>query len=101
MLVNEYRLEVQFKKVQKVRNIINNIPMVGSSVGSGPYLECRPALNGLYMVFNIHLVATQVSTLGKSLAYKYFFFVRLNWNNIIHLGSWPTDQLGPLTNSAH
>ena len=83
MLVNEYRLEVQLKKVQKVRNI-NNIPMVGSSVGSGP-LECRPALNGLYMVFNIHLVATQVSTLGKSLAYKYFFFVRLNWNNIMHL----------------
>ena len=29
MLINEYRLEIQFKKVRKVRNI-NNIPMVGS-----------------------------------------------------------------------
>ena len=29
MLVNEYRLEIQFKKVQKIRNI-NNIPTVGS-----------------------------------------------------------------------
>jgi hypothetical protein len=29
MLLNEYRLEIQFKKVWKVRNI-NNIPMVGS-----------------------------------------------------------------------
>jgi hypothetical protein len=29
MLVNEYRLEIQFKKVRKVRNI-NNIPMVES-----------------------------------------------------------------------
>jgi hypothetical protein len=28
MLVNEYRLEIQFKKVRKVRNI-NNIPIVG------------------------------------------------------------------------
>ena len=29
MLINEYRLEIQFKKVRKVRNI-NNIPMVGN-----------------------------------------------------------------------
>ena len=36
ILVNEYRQEIQFKKVQKVRNI-NNIPMVGSRP-----LECRP-----------------------------------------------------------
>ena len=28
MLVNEYRLEIQFKKVRKVLNI-NNIPMIG------------------------------------------------------------------------
>jgi hypothetical protein len=39
MLVNEYRQEIQFKKVRKVRNI-NNIPMVGF----GP-MECRPAQN--------------------------------------------------------
>jgi hypothetical protein len=37
MLVNEYRLEIQFKKVQKIRNI-NNIPTVGSRS-----LECKPA----------------------------------------------------------
>jgi hypothetical protein len=37
MLVNEYRLEIQFKKVQKIRNI-NNIPMVGSRP-----LECKHA----------------------------------------------------------
>ena len=36
MLANEYRLEIQFKKVGKVRNINNN-PMVGSRP-----LECRP-----------------------------------------------------------
>jgi hypothetical protein len=44
MLVNEYRLEIQFKKVQKIRNI-NNIPMVGS----------RPthAQNGLYSIFKV------------------------------------------------
>ena len=29
MLVNEYRLEIQFKKVGKVQNI-NNIPMISS-----------------------------------------------------------------------
>jgi hypothetical protein len=46
MLVNEYRLEIQFKKVQKIRNI-NNIPTVGSRP-----LGCKPAQNGLYMVFN-------------------------------------------------
>ena len=45
MLVNEYRLEIQFKKVQNIRNI-NNIPTVGSRP-----LECKPAQNGLYMVF--------------------------------------------------
>ena len=39
MLVNEYRLEIQFKKVQKIRNI-NNIPTVGSRP-----LECKPAQN--------------------------------------------------------
>jgi hypothetical protein len=39
MLVNEYRLEIQFKKIRKVRNI-NNIPMIGSRP-----LECRPAHN--------------------------------------------------------
>ena len=37
MFVNEYRLDIQFKKVRKVQNI-NNIPMVGSRP-----LECRPA----------------------------------------------------------
>jgi hypothetical protein len=37
MLVNEYRLKIQFKKVRKVRNI-NSILMVGSRP-----LECRPA----------------------------------------------------------
>jgi hypothetical protein len=35
LLVNEYRLEIQFKKVQKVGNI-NNIPMVGSRL-----VECK------------------------------------------------------------
>jgi hypothetical protein len=39
MLVNEYRLEIQFKKVQKIRNI-NNIPTVGFRP-----LECEPAQN--------------------------------------------------------
>jgi hypothetical protein len=39
MLANEYRLEIQFKKVQKIRNI-NNIPTVGSRP-----LECKPAQN--------------------------------------------------------
>jgi hypothetical protein len=53
MLVNEYRLEIQFKKVQKIRNI-NNIP----TVGPGPdhwnvSLRRTYAQNGLYMVFNI------------------------------------------------
>jgi hypothetical protein len=38
MVVNEYRLEIQFKKVRKMRNI-NDIP-----VESRP-LECRPAQN--------------------------------------------------------
>ena len=47
MHVNEYRLEIQIKKVRKVRNI-NNIPMVGSRP-----LEYGPAENGLYMVFNV------------------------------------------------
>ena len=47
MLENEYRLEIQFKKVQKIRNI-NNIPTVGSRP-----LECKPAQNGLYMVFKL------------------------------------------------
>ena len=42
MLVNEYRLEIQFKKVRKVQNI-SNIPTVGSRP-----LECRPVQNGLY-----------------------------------------------------
>ena len=37
MLENEYRLEIQFKKVQKIRNI-NNIPTVGSRPS-----ECKPA----------------------------------------------------------
>ena len=37
MLVNEYRPEIQFKKVWEVQNI-NNIPMVGTRP-----LECRPA----------------------------------------------------------
>jgi hypothetical protein len=46
MLVNEYRLEIQFKEVRNVQNV-NNIPMVGTRP-----LECRPAQNGLYMVFN-------------------------------------------------
>ena len=57
MVVNEYKLEIQFKKVQKIRNI-NNTPTVGSRP-----LECKPAQNvcaermrrtyaqnGLYMV---------------------------------------------------
>jgi hypothetical protein len=39
MVVNKYRLEIQFKKVWKMRNI-NNIPMVESRP-----LECRPAQN--------------------------------------------------------
>jgi hypothetical protein len=39
MLVNEYRLKIQFKKVRNVRNI-NNIPMVGSRP-----LDFRPAQN--------------------------------------------------------
>ena len=39
MLVNEYRLEIQFKKIQKIRNI-NKIPTVGSR-----QLECKPAQN--------------------------------------------------------
>jgi hypothetical protein len=30
VLVNEYRLEIQFKKVQKIRSV-NNIPTVGSN----------------------------------------------------------------------
>ena len=38
MLVNEYRLEIQFKKVRKVQHINNIISMVGSRP-----LECRPA----------------------------------------------------------
>jgi hypothetical protein len=50
MLVNEYTLKIQFKKVRNVRNI-NKIPMVGSRP-----LDFRPgrtyAQNGLYMVFN-------------------------------------------------
>jgi hypothetical protein len=52
MLVNEYELEIQFKKVRKVRNI-NNIPIVGSppmeywNVG----LRRTYGQNGLYMVF--------------------------------------------------
>ena len=39
MLVNEYRLEIQFKKGEKIRNI-KNIP----NVRSRP-LECKPAQN--------------------------------------------------------
>jgi hypothetical protein len=56
MLVNEYRLEIQFKKVRKVRNIIN-IPMVGSRP-----LECRPVQNGLYMVFNQQIIIFFISS---------------------------------------
>jgi hypothetical protein len=44
MLVNEYKLEFQLKKVRNVQNIIN-ILMVRSSSS-----ECRPVQNGLYMV---------------------------------------------------
>ena len=55
MLVNEYRLKIQFKKVRNVRSI-NNIPMVES-----PPLDCRPAQNvcagRIYMVFNFSLHA--------------------------------------------
>ena len=39
MLVNEYRQEIQFKKVQKMQNI-NNIPTVGSVM-----MKCKPAQN--------------------------------------------------------
>jgi hypothetical protein len=39
MLVNEYRLEIQFKKVQKIRNI-NNIPKVAPLL-----MECVDAQN--------------------------------------------------------
>ena len=47
MLVNEYRLEIQFKKVWKVRNIT-----VITFQWSNPdhCMECRLAQNGLYMV---------------------------------------------------
>ena len=51
MLVIEYRQEIQFKKVRKVRNYINNIPMVGSDHW---YADVRRAYaqNGLYITFN-------------------------------------------------
>jgi hypothetical protein len=49
MLVNEYRLEIQLKKVQKIRNI-NNIPTVGSRPLEWS-LRRTYAQNGLYMVF--------------------------------------------------
>ena len=38
MLVNEYRLDIQFKKVRKVQNINNIPPMVVTRP-----LECEPA----------------------------------------------------------
>jgi hypothetical protein len=62
MLVNEYRLEIQFKKVQNIRNI-NNIPTVGSRP-----LECKPAQNELYMVFNYKIINfPNIYTLGMLL----------------------------------
>ena len=44
MLINEYRLEIQFKKVRKVRNI-NNIPMVGNGRVPTIGMYSRPAQN--------------------------------------------------------
>jgi hypothetical protein len=58
MLVDEYRLEIQFKKVQKIR-IINNIPKVGSRP-----LECKPAQNGLYMVFKKRINQLPIISVG-------------------------------------
>jgi hypothetical protein len=53
MLVNKYRLEIQVKKVRKVRNI-NNIPMEGSRP-----LECRAAQNKLYSIFKEYYLYVQ------------------------------------------
>jgi hypothetical protein len=50
MLVNEYRLEIQFKKVRKVRNI-NYTPMVGSRHA----LECWRAQNVTFKI-QLHFV---------------------------------------------
>jgi hypothetical protein len=50
MLVNEYKPDIQFKKVRKVRNI-NNIPMAGSRPLANTGLRRTYAQNGLYMVF--------------------------------------------------
>jgi hypothetical protein len=61
MVLNEYRLEIQFKKVWKVRNI-NNIPMVRSRP-----LECRPAQNGLYMVFELVQILVRSQILSRLL----------------------------------
>jgi hypothetical protein len=48
-LVREYRLEIQFKKVRKVRNI--NIPMVGSRplecIKPAQYVCAEQTLHGL------------------------------------------------------
>ena len=48
MLVNQYGLEIQFKKVRNVRNI-HNIPVVGSRP-----LECRSAQNAVCAERTLH-----------------------------------------------
>ena len=70
MFVNEYRLEIQFKKVWKVQNI-NNIPMVGSRP-----LGCRPAQNVCAERTLHHL---SVTYLNLSCSQTSNGLVRLGW----------------------
>jgi hypothetical protein len=76
MLANEYRLEIQFKKVWKVRNI-NNIPMVGSRP-----LEYRRhrtyAQNRLHSIFNYFtasLITRSESDLVKCQFLNFYFII--------------------------
>jgi hypothetical protein len=84
MLVNEYRLEIRFKKVQKIRNI-NNIPTVGSRP-----LECKPAqnvcaewtLHGLIVTLQISLHGITQTTLEPAVSLNIHAWIETRKNNM-------------------
>ena len=88
MLVNEYRLEIQFKKVQKIRNI-NNIPTVGSRP-----LECTVSLHRTDFTWSLKVENFQLQNffptekLCRPITFYKIFFLRkmfLSGNGPLHL----------------
>jgi hypothetical protein len=79
MLENEYRLEIQFKKVQKIRNI-NNIPTVGSRP-----LECKPAQNVCAEQTLHGLQVLELKLKSYKITISYCLAARDYWFNIIKI----------------